>query len=70
MIAWIKHFLWFIKESYFFMQGSRKLTFWIMLIPLSIHHANFMDKLNKMTVEQRAEWCWFSDHSLERWYMF
>lgn len=68
MIAWINHFLWFVKESYSFMQGGRNLRFWMDLIPFSIQHANFMVKWDKMTAEQRDEWYMLADRSLDlRW---
>jgi hypothetical protein len=55
-VNYIKHFIWFIKESYSFMQGYNKIWITVNAIPKAFGHARFMSKWDRMTPEQREAW--------------
>lgn len=56
MINWVKHFIWFIRESYKYMAGHRNYKFWLQIIPKSCLHACFMRKWDKMSPQQKEAW--------------
>jgi hypothetical protein len=53
---YIKHFVWFMKESYSFMRGHNKLWVTVQAIPKAARHAKVMSKWDKLTPAQREAW--------------
>lgn len=55
-MKFIKHYLWFVKESYSFMQGHNKLyiTYWAIVKGFS--YAKDMSAWDKATEQQREAW--------------
>lgn len=56
MINWLKHFVWFIKESRSFMDYNTLQVFIHGGLKKGIHHANQMVNWDKMTLKQRETW--------------
>lgn len=56
MKNYFKHWIWFMKTSYSFMEGHNKLKVTIQGIPKAFHHARIMCQWDKMTPQQRENW--------------
>lgn len=56
MKNYIKHWIWFMRESYAFMQGHNKIKITIQGIPKAFEHAKVMCAWDKLTLEQREIW--------------
>lgn len=56
MSEYLKHWLWFIKESYLFMGHKNKVWITMYSIPKAFVFARDMRKWDKLTAEQRENW--------------
>lgn len=55
-MRYIKHWFWFMKESYSFMQGHNKILITTRGIPKAFRHAKIMCAWDKLTPQQRENW--------------
>ena len=64
MRNFIKHYRWFWKESFDFMQGHNKLYITWGCIIKSIPYAISMCRWDKMTPNQKEDWYLTTDRSM------
>lgn len=53
---YMKHWIWFMKESYSFMQGHNVIYITFSGIPKAFKYAKDMCEWDRLTAEQREAW--------------
>lgn len=64
MVSYVKHYIWFWKESFSFMKGSPKTEIVKGCLKMAHPFAKDMVKWDKMSKEQRENWYIHADRTL------